>query len=135
MKKIVLFAFMLLGFAFTSTAQTTPTDSTVNQLLGKYKFAEGSPVAEVTVVLENGVLMMNSQAGSSTLEKTAEDVYVITQFQGTAKFTRNESKVVTGVTILAMGYELVGTKEIASTLLTTVKNNTKKVVLPSLLVK
>ncbi|MDP1972857.1 MAG: hypothetical protein Q8J87_07775, partial [Sediminibacterium sp.] len=75
---------------------------------------EGSPVAEVTVVLENGVLMMNSQAGSSTLEKSAEDVYVITQFQGTAKFTRNENKKVIGVTILAMGYELVGTKEPSS---------------------
>jgi len=60
--------------------------------------------------------MMNSQAGSSTLEKSAEDVYVITQFQGTAKFTRDENKKVTGVTIMAMGYELVGTKEPSSTL-------------------
>ncbi|HPH36115.1 MAG TPA: hypothetical protein PL108_00550 [Sediminibacterium sp.] len=116
MKKILLFAFMLVGFVSVSTAQTAPTDTTVNQLVGKYKFAEGSPVAEVTVVLENGVLMMNSQAGSSTLEKSAEDVYVITQFQGTAKFTRDENKKVTGVTIMAMGYELVGTKEPSSTL-------------------
>lgn len=114
MKKVILFVFMLVGFTVATYAQTTPTnptDSTVNQILGKYKFAEGSPVAEVTVALENGVLVMNSAAGSSTLEKSGEDVYVITQFQGTAKFTRNENKVVTGVTILAMGYELVGTKE------------------------
>lgn len=114
MKKVILFVFMLVGFTVATYAQTTPTnptDSTVNQILGKYKFAEGSPVAEVTVALENGVLVMNSAAGSSTLEKSGEDVYVITQFQGTAKFTRNDSKVVTGVTILAMGYELVGTKE------------------------
>jgi hypothetical protein len=106
---------MLVGFVAASNAQTAPSDTTVNQLLGKYKFAEGSPVAEVTVVLENGVLMMNSQAGASTLEKSAEDVYVITQFQGTAKFTRDENKKVTGVTILAMGYELVGTKESVET--------------------
>jgi hypothetical protein len=112
MKKMLLFAFMLVGFISATNAQT---DTTVNQLIGKYKFAEGSPVSEVTVVLENGVLMMNSQAGSSTLEKSAEDVYVITQFQGTAKFTRNENKKVIGVTILAMGYELVGTKEPNST--------------------
>lgn len=131
MKKILLFAFMLIGFVSASNAQSAPTDSTVNQLLGKYKFAEGSPVAEVTVVLENGVLMMNSQAGSSTLEKSAEDVYVITQFQGTAKFTRDENKKVTGVTILAMGYELVGTKEPVSTLAFT----TKKAVLLSPVVK
>lgn len=115
MKKIIVFVFMLVGLTTAASAQTTPTDSTVNQILGRYKFAEGSPVAEVTVVLENGVLMMNSAAGSSTLEKSGEDVYIITQFQGTAKFTRNDSKVVTGVTILAMGYELVGTKEPAST--------------------
>lgn len=121
MKKILLFAFMLVGFVSASNAQTAPTDTTVNQLLGKYTFAEGSPVAEVTVVLENGVLMMNSQAGSSTLEKSEEDVYVITQFQGTAKFTRDESKKVTGVTILAMGYELVGTKEPVATVAFSIK--------------
>jgi len=131
MKKILLFAFMLVGFVSASNAQSAPTDTTVNQLVGKYKFAEGSPVAEVTVVLENGVLMMNSQAGSSTLEKSAEDVYVITQFQATAKFTRDENKKVTGVTILAMGYELVGTKEPVST----VAFSTKKAVLLSPVVK
>lgn len=131
MKKILLFAFMLVGFVTASNAQSAPTDTTVNQLVGKYKFAEGSPVTEVDVVLENGVLMMNSQAGSSTLEKSAEDVYVITQFQGTAKFTRDENKKVTGVTILAMGYELVGTKEPVST----VAFSIKKAVLLSPVVK
>lgn len=115
MKKIIVLVLMMVGLTTAASAQTTPTDSTVNQLLGKYKFPEGSPVAEVTVVLENGVLMMNSAAGSSTLEKSGEDIYVITQFQGTAKFTRNDGKVVTGVTILAMGYELVGTKEPVAT--------------------
>jgi hypothetical protein len=128
MKKMFLFAFMLVGFLSATNAQT---DTTVNQLIGKYKFTEGSPVSEVTVVLENGVLMMNSQAGSSTLEKSAEDVYVITQFQGTAKFTRDENKKVIGVTILAMGYELVGTKEPSSTYYLA----TKKAVLLSPLVK
>lgn len=128
MKKMLLFAFMLVGFISATNAQT---DTTVNQLIGKYKFAEGSPVSEVTVVLENGVLMMNSQAGSSTLEKSAEDVYVITQFQGTAKFTRDGNKKVTGVTILAMGYELVGTKEPSSTYFL----SAKKVVLSAAVVK
>ncbi len=128
MKKMLLFAFMLVGCISATNAQT---DTTVNQFIGKYKFAEGSPVSEVTVVLENGVLMMNSQAGSSTLEKSAEDVYVITQFQGTAKFTRDGNKKVIGVTILAMGYELVGTKEPSSTYYLA----TKKVVLLSPLVK
>jgi hypothetical protein len=131
MKKILFFALMIVGFLGTTSAQTTPTDSSANQILGKYKFGEGSPVAEVTVVLENGVLMMNSTAGASTLEKTGEDVYTITQFQGTATFKRDGNKKVIGVTILAMGYELVGTKEPSAsyTLLA------KKAVLPILAVK
>ncbi|MDO8996317.1 hypothetical protein [Sediminibacterium sp.] len=116
MKKIILFAFMLIGFSSAVMAHSTNADSTETQILGKYKFGEGSPVAEVTVALEGGVLMMNSSAGASTLVKTGEDVYTITQFQGTAKFTRDENKKVTGVTIMAMGYELVGTKEPSSTL-------------------
>lgn len=117
MKKLLVFVLLMVAFTTATQAQTAPAkaDSTVNQLLGKYKFAEGSPVSEVTVAFENGVLMMNSAAGASTLEKSADDVYIITQFQGTAKFTRNENKVVTGVTILAMGYELVGTKEPVAT--------------------
>jgi len=131
MKKILLFAFMLVGFASVSNAQTAPSDTTVNQLLGKYKFGEGSPVPEVTVALEGGVLMMNSSAGASTLVKTGEDVYTITQFQGTAKFTRDENKKVTGVTISAMGYELVGTKEPSSTY----QMVFKKAVLPTLVAK
>ena len=48
-------------------------------------------------------------------------MYVITQFQGTAKFTRDENKKVIGVTILAMGYELVGTKEPIATLAFSIK--------------
>jgi hypothetical protein len=131
MKKILFFALMIVGFLGTISAQTTPTDSSANQILGKYKFGEGSPVAEVTVVVENGVLMMNSTAGASTLEKTGEDVYTITQFQGTASFKRDENKKVIGVTILAMGYELVGTKEEVATFYSAIK----KAVLPILAVK
>jgi hypothetical protein len=131
MKKVILFAFMLIGFSSAVMAHSTNADSTETQILGKYKFGEGSPVAEVTVALEGGVLMMNSSAGASTLVKTGEDVYTITQFQGTAKFTRDENKKVTGVTILAMGYELVGTKEPSATYSLVAK----KAVLPILAVK
>lgn len=131
MKKVILFAFMLIGFSGAVLAHSTNADSTETQLLGKYKFGEGSPVAEVTVALEGGVLMMNSSAGASTLVKTAEDVYTITQFQGTATFKRDENKKVIGVTILAMGYELVGTKEPSATYALF----SKKAVLPILAAK
>lgn len=131
MKKVILFAFMLIGFSSAVMANSVTADSTETQLLGKYKFGEGSPVAEVTVALEGGVLMMNSSAGASTLVKTGEDVYTITQFQGTASFKRDENKKVIGVTILAMGYELVGTKEEVATFYIAFK----KAALPILAVK
>lgn len=108
MKKMILFSLLLLGITVAASAQT---DSTMKQYVGKYKFPDGSPVSEIVVNLENGALSMTSSVGTSPLEKTAEDVFTITQFQGTATFKRNEAKKVIGVSINAMGYALEGTKE------------------------
>lgn len=110
MKKILLLSFLLIGIAVTSSAQT-PADTTGKQYVGKYKFPDGGPVSEVTVAFDNGVLTMSSAVGSSTLEKQSEDVYVITQFQGTATFKRNDAKKVVGISINAGGFSLEGTKE------------------------
>ncbi|HJV18585.1 MAG TPA: hypothetical protein VJ552_01790 [Sediminibacterium sp.] len=112
MKKMLLFALLLTGLSFAATAQTPSTDTAVlKQYLGKYKFPEGSPVTDVTVAIENGVLTMASAVGNSVLEKQGEDIYAIVQFQGTATFKRNEEKKVIGVNIFAMGYTLEGTRE------------------------
>lgn len=108
MKKMILFSLLFLGISFAASAQT---DSTMKDFVGKFKFPEGSPVNEIVVSLENGALSMTSSVGTSPLEKTAEDVFTITQFQGTATFKRNEAKKVIGVSINAMGYSLEGTKE------------------------
>lgn len=67
-------------------------------------------MSEITVILEGGNLTMSSQVGTSPLEKKEEDVFVITQFQGTAKFNRDASKKIIGVTINAGGYLLEGTR-------------------------
>jgi hypothetical protein len=67
-------------------------------------------VAEVTVMLEGANLTMTSSVGTSPLEKKEEDVFVITQFQGTAKFNRDASKKIIGITINAGGYLLEGTR-------------------------
>ncbi len=107
MKKLLFLSFAVCFFSAVN-AQTK--DSTLQQYVGKYKFAEGSVVAEVDVTLEGGALSMASSAGVSPLEKQGEDLYTITQFQGTAKFNRNADKKVVGVTINAMGYTLEGTK-------------------------
>ena len=67
-------------------------------------------VTEVMVMLEGGNLTMSSSVGTSPLEKKEEDVFVITQFQGTAKFNRDASKKIIGITINAGGYLLEGTR-------------------------
>ncbi|TAG29833.1 MAG: hypothetical protein EAZ35_09420 [Sphingobacteriia bacterium] len=108
MKKIFCLALLFLGIGLAAKAQS---DTTLQQYTGKYKFAEGSIVLEAVVSLENGSLSVNTSAGSSPLEKQSDDVFVITAFQGTAVFKRNDAKKVIGVSINAMGYALEGTKE------------------------
>ncbi len=109
MKKMFLLG-VTICFFYAAGAQTTTADSTLQQYVGKYKFPEGSVIADVTVTLEGGVLTMSSSAGPSPLEKQSEDLFSITQFQGTAKFNRDANKKVIGVSINAMGYSLEGTK-------------------------
>lgn len=112
MKKIFLLSCLLLSCMILVRAQQAPPvkDSTLQQYVGKYKFPDGSVVAEVIVTLDSGALTMSSSAGTSLLEKQGEDLYTIVQFQGTAKFNRNETKKIIGVSINAGGYQLEGTK-------------------------
>ncbi|MFY7898696.1 MAG: hypothetical protein ACOVNY_00840, partial [Chitinophagaceae bacterium] len=78
---ITVFTFVLLGFI-----KVNAQDSTAQQLMGKYKFPQGSIVSEISVVFENGGLVMSSSVGSSALEKEADDVYIILAYQGKAAF-------------------------------------------------
>ena len=115
MKKWLLFCCLSVCLVSVSQAQQNPApapkDTTLQQYVGKYKFPDGSVVAEVTVALEDGALTMSSSAGTSALEKKGDDLYVIVQFQGTAKFNRNADKKIIGVSIDAMGYQLEGKKD------------------------
>ncbi len=111
MKKAFLFLCFVLGSFVFAQAQDAPAkDSALQQFVGKYKFPDGSVVAEVIVALEEGALTMSSSAGTSALEKQGEDVYTIVQFQGSAKFVRDSNRRIIGVNINAMGYQLEGTK-------------------------
>ena len=121
MKKLVFLFCVSLCMATVSFAQQS-TDTTLSQYVGKYKFPEGSVVAEVIVKFENGALSMESSAGVSALEKQGDDLYTIVQFQGTAKFNRDSNKKIIGVSINAMGYVLEGTKAESTT---AYHNNTK----------
>lgn len=112
MKQKLLFLCMVLSFFTLSQAQTVPAaDTLLRQYLGKYSFPDGSVVAEVTVTLDSGILTMTSTAGISPLEKQSDDLFTIIQFQGTAKFNRDSTRKVIGVSIDAMGYQLEGKKE------------------------
>lgn len=111
MKKKLLFLCIGLSFFALLQAQNAPVaDTLIQQYLGKYSFPEGSVVTEVTVTLDSGILTMTSTAGVSPLEKQSDDLYNIIQFQGTAKFNRDSTRKVIGVSIDAMGYQLEGKK-------------------------
>ncbi|MBS1626525.1 MAG: hypothetical protein JSR09_01910 [Bacteroidetes bacterium] len=115
MKKIfatilaLFFVSVLFAQADSSRKQT---DSIYKQYVGKYHFPDGSVVTEVTVLFDGGVLIMQSSAGNSGLEKTSNaDMFVIVSFEGTAVFKRDDAKKVIGVVIDAMGYHLEGSKD------------------------
>ena len=112
MRKLTLLFCLGICCMSAAQAQETPSqDSIAQQYVGKYKFPDGSVVADVVVTFENGALSMSSSAGVSPLEKqSTADMFTITQFQGTARFNRDSNKKVVGVSIVAMGYELEGTK-------------------------
>jgi hypothetical protein len=111
MKKITLLFALVMSVAIASNAQDTAAQK---QYVGKYKFPDGSVVPEVEVVIENGLLMMNSSAGTSSLELLKPDSFSIVNFNGVAVFKRNADKKVIGVHIDAGGYILDGTKDTAT---------------------
>jgi hypothetical protein len=105
MRKLML-SFFAISLTCIVAAQQ---DTTLQQYTGKYKFPEGSVVTEVTVALENGVLLANSPMGSSELKKTEADVFEIVAYGGTATFKRTEGKV-SGVQMIVGDIILEGTK-------------------------
>jgi hypothetical protein len=106
MRKIV---FTILSLIACSAAFAS-ADSTLKEFTGKYVFPDGSVVNEVGIVLEGNDLTINAPIGSSSLERKEGDIFSITQFSGTAVFTRDASKKIIGIVIDAMGYHLEGTK-------------------------
>ncbi|MGV3595152.1 MAG: hypothetical protein ACO1NK_07880 [Sediminibacterium sp.] len=107
MKKLMMICLMLGVVAF---AHAQDKDSTLQDFVGKYKFPEGSIVAEVTVSVEGAGLVMGSSIGNSALVKIGEDLFSITAYDGSAQFKRDANKKVIGVSINAGGYALEGTK-------------------------
>jgi hypothetical protein len=106
MKKNVLFLCLFIISCLYLKAQDS-----LQQYTAKYKFAQGSIVTEVDVVLDNGVLQVNSTMGNALLEKTKAEQITKTLYNGTVVFIRNEAKKITGIKIDVMNINLEGTRE------------------------
>ncbi len=107
MKKTLLLAVLFMGVMMTVNAQESP----LKAYIGKYTFAAGSPVAEVTITLEDTALIVNSAMGSTAIEKKGTDTFYLAQYDASVVFKRDASNAVTEVAIMVQGMELVGKKE------------------------
>lgn len=108
MRKIV-FTTTLFFLTFISAEAQTPQD-TLQHYVGKYKFPDGSVVAEIKVSVENGTLMASSTQGNAELKKIETDVFEIVSFGGTATFKRNSDGKVITVQIIVGDINMEGTK-------------------------
>lgn len=105
MKKIFLSLVVLFGYL----AVNAQTDS-LQQYTGKFKFPDGSPVTEITVSVDNGLLMAASAMGSTEFKPTSTpDVFEIVIYGGTATFKKKEGKV-TSLQILVGDVNMEGEK-------------------------
>ena len=107
MKKLVLMLVVTLGFMTVVNAQNAP----FKDYVGKYIFAAGSPVAEVTMTAEDSTLVINSAMGSTTLEKKGVDTFYLAAYDALVIFKRSADKNVESVSIAVQGMDLVGKKE------------------------
>ena len=96
MIRLILFVFAL-GSSFIISAQQLPKADSLKEYSGKYKFPEGSEVTEVTVVVENDTLWVNSDKGNSELRRIEKDVFEVVTYTGTATFKRDENGKVNGI--------------------------------------
>jgi hypothetical protein len=98
---------ILMGAFLSVNAQQGP----LTDYLGKYVFAEGSPVAEVSLTVEDSTLVINSAMGSTQLEKKGVDSFYLATYDALVIFKRKDGKSVESVSIFVQGMELVGRKE------------------------
>ncbi len=113
MKKILLMGIVFLGIFVTVQAQ----DSPLKEYLGKYTFAEGSPVTEVVLTVQDSVLISTSSVGAFPLDKKGVDTFYLAAYDALVIFKRDGNNAVTGVGINVQGMELIGTKAAASSAL------------------
>jgi len=83
----------------------------LQEYTGKYNFPEGSPVTEIGVIVESGVLTATSVMGNSELKKSdTKDVFELVAYSGLASFKRNEDGKIIGLFIQVQDINMEGTK-------------------------
>jgi hypothetical protein len=108
MKKLLLSLLVIVSF-HSANAQV---DTTLQKFAGKYKFPDGSPVTEVTVVVDKeGTLTASSAMGTTELKKTdTENVFEVVAYSGIATFKKNAEGKVVSVQIVVGDLNIEGTK-------------------------
>ncbi len=107
MKKIMLSLMAFLAF----TVAQAQADTSLQQYTGKYIFPDGSPVKEIGVIVQEGVLTATSVMGNSELRKTEnKDVFELVLYAGTATFKRNAEGKVNALQIQVEDVNMEGTK-------------------------
>ncbi len=113
MKKIF---FSLLLFLGTMTVFAQSDSLNLKEYTGKYVFSEGSPVSEISVIMESGILTATSVMGNSELKKTdTKDVFDVVAYAGTATFNRSEDGKIKTLRVQVQDVDMLGTKEAGST--------------------
>jgi len=107
MRKLCFLTLISIGAFLSVNAQTSP----LNDYLGKYVFAEGSPVAEVSVTIQDSSLVINSAMGSTQLEKKGVDSFYLATYDALVVFKRKDGTSVESISIFVQGMELMGRKE------------------------
>ena len=72
----------LVGVGYTLHAQST----NLKDYVGKYVFEAGSPVAEVTITVEDSSLVINSAMGSTPISKKGVDTFYLAQYDALIRF-------------------------------------------------
>lgn len=107
MKKTIAFFLFFLG----TLAAQAQSDS-LEHYTGKYIFPDGSPVTEIGVIIDNGVLTATSAMGNSELRATGtKDVYEIVAYSGMATFRRNDDGKVKQMRVQVQDLDMVGVKQ------------------------
>jgi hypothetical protein len=106
MKKVTLSVLAVIAFTLYLHAADP-----IQEYVAKYKFPQGSVINEINVLVENGVLTLSSSLGNTAIQKANADTFAISSYNGTAVFTRNEAKKITGLKIDVMGISLEGIRD------------------------